>query len=398
MARANRSVVLAAGMLIQLCAGIVYMWSVFKAPVAQHLAWDPSAAAFTSSVMLAAFVVGLVCGGQLQDKLGPRKVLIGGSLIFSLGMMLTSLATRENPAMVYLTYGVIGGAGVGAVYTTTVSVIQKWYPDRRGFATGMMVSAFGFSLVIFMPIASRLLEEKGVPFTFTAIGLLFLVVCSLSSLPVINPPADYTVQGAAKARAKSAQKHYTTREMLKTPQFYRIFFSMMLILPAYFILNPQFLTMGMERGLSDTVARLGVMTTGVASAAGRLLFSWASDRIGRKNTIYGIIAVTLAGVLMLIFAQGLLFMACIAMIAFAFGGCASVYPALTADNFGTKYMGLNYGCVMIGFGIAALGAPKLAGALTQDATHTASFIMAAVLCVIALVMTVLIQKTGDEQG
>ena len=396
MGKGKRSVVLAAGMLLQLCAGIVYMWSVFKKPVAEYLMWDASAASFTSSIMLAAFVVGIVGGGQLQDRLGPRKVLIGGSLLFSLGMILTSFVTSGNPSMIYLTYGVIAGLGVGVVYTTTVSVIQKWYPDRRGFATGMMVSAFGFSLVIFMPIASALLASKGVPFTFTAIGILFLVVCTLSSIPVVNPPADYKPAGVNAAKGKSAQHHYTTGEMLRTPQFYRIFFSMMLILPAYFILNPQFLTLGAERGLTDTIARVGAMTTGVASAAGRLVFSWASDRIGRKNAIYLIIVVTLIGVLMLIFAQGFLFMACIALIAFAFGGCASVFPALTADNFGTKYMGLNYGCVMVGFGIAALGAPKLAGLLPQDAAHTSSFVMAAVLCVVALVMTTMLKPPKTE--
>ncbi len=396
MVKTRRSVVLAAGMLLQLCAGIVYMWSVFRGPVATYLNWDPAAAAFTSSIMLAAFVVGIVGGGVLQDRLGPRNVLIGGSLLFSLGMILTSTVTSANPSMIYVTYGVIAGLGVGVVYTTTVSVVQKWFPDRRGFATGMMVSAFGFSLVIFTPIASALLASKGVPFTFTAIGILFLVVCTLSSLPIVNPPADFLPAGAAaKQGAKPAQRHYTTGEMLGTTQFYKIFFGMMLILPAYFILNPQFKALGAERGLSDAFQNYLVMTTGIASAAGRLLFSWASDKIGRKNAIYCIIGVTLVGVLSLIVAQGFLVMVCVALIAFAFGGCASVFPALTADNFGTKNMGLNYGCVMVGFGVAALGAPKLAAALPQDASHTWAFVMAAVTCLVALGCIALIKKPGN---
>lgn len=395
MGKTNRSLVLAAGMLLQLCAGIVYMWSVFRGPVAAYLNWDGGAAAFTSSIMLAAFVVGIVGGGRLQDRFGPRLVLIGGSLLFSLGMILTSLVTSANPAMIYLTYGVIAGLGVGVVYTTTVSVVQKWFPDRRGFATGMMVSAFGFSLVIFTPIASALLGAKGVPFTFTAIGVLVLVVCTLSSLPVVNPPADGAPGGAAAAQGGSTKRHYTTGEMLKTAQFYRIFFGMMLILPAYFILNPQFKALGAERGLSDAMQNYLVMTTGVASAAGRLIFSWASDRIGRKNAIYLIIAATLVGVLALIVAQGFLFMVCVALIAFAFGGCASVFPALTADNFGTKHMGLNYGCVMVGFGIAALGAPLLSGLFPPQSAQTASFIMAAALCLVALVCVMLIRKPRD---
>jgi OFA family oxalate/formate antiporter-like MFS transporter len=248
--------------------------------------------------------------------------------------------------------------------------------------------------VIFTPIAAALLASRGVPFTFTAIGILFLVVCTLSSIPVVNPPADFLPAGAAAAKqgAKPALRHYTTGEMLKTSQFYKIFFGMMLILPAYFILNPQFKALGAERGLSDAMQNYLVMTTGVASAAGRLLFSWASDKIGRKNTIYCIIGVTLASVLTLIVAQGFLVMVCIALIAFAFGGCASVFPALTADNFGTKFMGLNYGCVMVGFGVAALGAPRLAAALPQDASHTWAFVMAAVTCLVALGFIAMIKK------
>ncbi len=394
MVNGKRSVVLAAGMLLQLCAGIVYMWSVFKAPVTQYLGWD---ATNTSSIMLAAFVVGIVGGGRLQDRLGPRMVLIGGSLLFSLGMILTSRVSSANPSMINLTYGVMSGLGVGVVYTTTVSVVQKWFPDRRGFATGMMVSAFGFSLVIFTPIASALLAARGVPFTFTAIGLTFLVVCTLSSIPVVNPSANFQPVGVPAAKdGKSTQRHYTTAEMLKTPQFYKIFFGMMLILPAYFLLNPQFKTLGEARGLTDMVQNFLVMTTGIASAAGRLLFSWASDRIGRKNAIYLIIGVTLLGVLSLIWAQGFFFMVCVALIAFAFGGCASVFPALTADNFGTKYMGLNYGCVMVGFGIAALGAPLLKRLFPAEAAQTAEFIMAAAMCLVALVCVALIKKPKAE--
>ncbi len=393
MVKANRSAVLAAGMLLQLCAGIVYMWSVFKAPVTEYLMWD---ATNTSSIMLAAFVAGIVGGGRLQDRLGPRAVLMGGSLLFSLGMILTSLVTSANPAMINLTYGVLSGLGVGVVYTTTVSVVQKWFPDRRGFATGMMVSAFGFSLVIFTPIASALLAAKGVPFTFTAIGLTFLVVCTLSSIPVVNPGADFRPAGmAAVGGPKGARRDYTTSEMLKTPQFYKIFFGMMLILPAYFLLNPQFKTLGEARGLSDVVQNFLVMTTGIASAAGRLLFSWASDRIGRKNAIYLIIGATLLGILSLIWAQGFFFMVCVALIAFAFGGCASVFPALTADNFGTRYMGLNYGCVMVGFGIAALGAPLLKTLFSAGAAQTASFVMAGAMCLVALVLVALIKNPGS---
>lgn len=388
----KRGVVLLGGMLIQLCAGIIYMWSVFKAPVADYLQWEGSAASLTSSVMLAAFVIGIVLGGRAQDKLGPRRVVLFGSALISIGMILTAFATPSAPWMVYVTYGIIGGLGVGTVYTTTVSAIQKWYPDKRGFATGMMVSSFGFSLVIFAPVAKALLAAKGVPFTFAGIGILFLVICMLCSLLINNPPAGYMVKGAPQAQGVVTQKQYTTTEMLKTKQFYFIALSMFCILPSYFILNPLLMSLGTERGLSDSLAVVGVMITGIASASGRLVCSWLSDLIGRKGAVFTIIAITLAATLGLIFATGVFFLVCIAAIAFAFGGSAGVYPAITADHFGTKHMGLNYGCVMVGFGVAALAFPVISNALSKNNEYTASFIIAAATCVLAFFLVLLMKN------
>jgi len=387
----NRYEVLIAGMLIQLCAGIIYMWSVFKGPVAQHLQWDPAQAALTSSIMLSVFVLGVILGGRVQDSIGPKFVTVAGSVLISLGMILTAFVTPQAPWLVYITYGVIGGLGVGTVYTATVSVIQKWFPDKRGFATGFMVAAFGFSLVIFAPITSALLADRGVPATFITFGVIFFIICVLCALRIDNPPAGYTPPGFIQAKSHATKKQYTTAEMLKTRQFYLITLSLFCILPAYFILNPLFITLGAERGLSKEMAVLGVMITGIASAAGRLLTSWISDIIGRKQAVCTIILITMASILAMIVAQGVLFIVCIAAIAFSFGGAAGVYPAITADNFGTKYMGLNYGCVMIGFGTSALIFPVISNMLVKSGVYTASFLLAAATCLIALVL-VLMQK------
>ncbi|MEL7624295.1 MAG: OFA family MFS transporter [Clostridiales bacterium] len=387
----NRYGLLIAGMLIQLCAGIIYMWSVFRGPVAQHLEWEASKAGYTSSIMLAVFVLGIILGGKAQDKIGPKPVTAFGSVLISLGMILTSFVTKAAPWLVYITYGIIGGLGTGIVYTATVSVVQKWFPDKRGFATGFMVAAFGFSLVIFAPITNTLLTGIGVPKTLLAFGAIFLAVCVACSLRIDNPPPDYAPPGFVASRMNVTKKQYTTGEMLKTRQFYLISLSLLCILPAYFILNPLFMTLGAERGLSKDLAVLGVMITGVASAAGRLLTSWISDLIGRKQAVYMIILITMLAILTMIVARGPLFLICIAAIAFGFGGAAGVYPAITADNFGTKHMGLNYGCVMVGFGISALLFPIISNHLVKSGSYTTSFILAAATCLIAFIL-VLLQK------
>ena len=391
----NRYIVLAAGMLIQLCAGIIYMWSVFKQPVADLLSWDVADAALTSSVMLATFVLGIILGGRVQDKTGPKFVTMGGSVLISVGMILTAFVPVSSPWIVYLTYGVLAGFGVGTVYTTTVSTIQKWFPDKRGFATGLMVGAFGFSLVLFAPLTKTLIGNIGVSKTFIAIGILFLVVCLAGSLLITNPAAGYLPAGFTPTKANTDKRQYTTKEMLKTGQFYLIAISLLCILPAYFILNPLLMTLGTERGLDPALAVLGVMITGIASAAGRLVTSWVSDLIGRKPAVCGIILITLAAILTLIFAQGALFLVCIAAIAFSFGGAAGVYPTITADNFGTKHMGQNYGCVMVGFGASALVFPIISNMLVKSGAYTYSFLVAAGTCIVALIL-VLLQKNPNK--
>ena len=376
----NRYVVLVMGMIMQLCAGIIYMWSVFKEPVSAHLSWNPSDAAITSSVMLSAFVIGIIVGGLLQDKYSPSPVALSGSVILGLGMVLSAFTPQSIPWLIYVFYGIISGFGVGCVYTTTVSVVQKWFPDKRGFATGMMVGAFGFSLVLFAPVTRLLLADWGVPATFIFFGILFFVICSVCSLALSNP--EVKAQGAAA----SEQKQYKTSEMLKTKEFYLLTLSMFFLLPAYFILNPLFISLGVDRGLTENIAALGVMLTGIASASGRILTSWFSDFAGRKAGIVMITVITFAAALAMIFAQGIMFLICILAIAFCFGGSASVFAATAADLFGTKHMGLNYGCVMIGFGASALIFPIVSKNLASTGVYTYSFIVAASACLLTLIL------------
>ncbi|HNX15062.1 MAG TPA: OFA family MFS transporter [Oscillospiraceae bacterium] len=377
----NRYLVLAFGMVLQLCAGIIYMWSVFKGPVATYLTWDAAAAAITSSIMLAAFVLGIIFGGRLQDKFGPAPVALLGSVLLGLGMILSSFVPASAPWLIYVFYGVIGGFGVGCVYTTTVSVIQKWFFDKRGFATGMMVGAFGLSLVLFAPVTKTLLAGWGVPKTFLAIGITFLVICSVCSLFLANPEVK-----PQAGSAQSTQKQFTTKEMLKTKEFYLLTLSLFFVLPAYFILNPLFMSLGVERGLTENMAAVGVMITGIASAGGRLFTSWYSDYVGRKAGIMTISILTLAASLGMIVAQNVVFLICLAVIAFCFGGAASVFAATAADLFGTKHIGLNYGLVMIGFGASALIFPIISSKLAATGVFTYSFIVAAVTCAITLVL------------
>lgn len=387
--------ILIAGVIIQFCAGIIYMWSVFKQPVADHLDWDPASSALTSSFMLVAFVAGILIGGRIMDLIGPKKTCIAGSIMMSLGILASSFVTSSDPYLIYLTYGIIGGFGVGTVYTCTVSPIQKWFFDKRGFATGIMVGAFGFSLVLFAPLANYLLSNVGVPSTFQIFGLAFLIICTACAFFITSPPDDYVPKPGSASM--NTEKQYTPKEMLRTKAFYLITLSLFFVIPAYFILNPLFMSLGMDRGLSESLAVMGVMITGICSASGRLAITWMSDHIGRTVALLMIIGLTLLGVILVIFAQNIMFIICLAIIAFAFGGAAGIYATVTSDHFGTKNMGSNYGFVMIGFGASALIFPFLSNAISGDGDYTMAFIVCAVTCIASLAC-VLLLRMGSKKN
>ena len=382
----KRQYVLGAGMIIQFCAGIIYMWSVFRAPVAAHLHWDAGSASLTSSIMLSMFVLGSILGGYAQDRLGPKSVTLTGSLMIGTGMVSTAFVTSNAPWLLYVTYGIIAGLGVGTVYMSTIAAVQKWFPDRRGFASGMIVCAFGFSLVVFAPLASAMLKELTVPATFLIFGASFFVVCTACSLFIQNPPEGYSPEGYVAAQVVHQKKQYSPQEIIKTKQFYLLLGALIFTLPAYFILNPVFISLGTARGLSNELAILGVALTGISSAVGRLVVSWASDKFGRKPAMAAIAAAILCASLIMTAGEGVLFLVCIMVISFGFGGAASVYAAMTADSFGTKHGGMNFGLVMLGFGVSALVFPIISNKLTASGSYTSSFILAATTCAIAIVL------------
>ncbi|MDR0401368.1 MAG: OFA family MFS transporter [Treponema sp.] len=388
----NRYFVLIAGMAIQFCAGIIYMWSVFKGPISNHLNWDADSAALTSSIMLAMFVIGIIFGGLAQDKFGPKMVTLIGSVLIAIGMACTTLVTESIPWLVYITYGIVGGLGVGTVYTSTIAAIQKWFSDRRGFASGMIVSAFGFSLVVFAPLAKSMLGNIGVPGTFLTFGISFLVICGVCSLFIENPPEGYTPDGYVPMQTAGTKRQYSPKEIIKTKQFYLLAGGLIFTLPAYFILNPVFISLGSVRGLSEDLALIGVLLTGISSAAGRLIVSWVSDKIGRKAAMIAIAAIILCASLIMIIGEGVLFLICIILVSFGFGGAASVYAAMTAESFGTRYGGMNFGLVMIGFGVSALAFPIISNKLTVGGSYTSSFVLAAATCAVAMILVLLMKN------
>ncbi len=394
----NKFLPLFAGAIIQLCIGIIYIWSIFQPSVMEYYSWSAADASVTFSIMLATFVLGIVLGGRLNDKKGPRPVVFLGGAMFVAGILLSSFVPQNMPWLIYVFYGGMAGFGVGAAYTSTISCAQKWFLDKKGFATGIIVCTFGASTVVFTPIVNTLLKAVGVSQTFLILAAIFAVIILIFGWFVKNPSKEYMDAFHVALPDLSKQKQFTPLEMVKTKYYYFIFLAMMLITPAYFIINPLLKSLGELRNLSEAAALAGVMVTGIASAAGRLLAPWMSDKIGRRNVIFVLYLITIVCILLLTFAQSYLFIVLIALVAFAFGGSAGVFPAVTADYFGIKNNGVNYGLIMIAFAVSGLLFPAIAKIVTIDGIPTPwTFIIPAAACVIGIIVTALLKKDSVKK-
>ena len=387
--------VLVTGSILQLFLGVIYVWSVFVKPVSEFWKWDVDAVKLTSSFMLAFFVLGILIGGRLQNKLGTHFMVLGGGLLMAVGMVSTSLLSSAAAWPIYITYGIVGGFGVGMAYNAIISCAQKWFPTKRGLATGISVCMFGFSTVIFAPLIEYLIRQFSLLTTLQILGGAFLVV-TLALFSFIRTPEETTQTGGA-AGSSVQQKQYTTVEMLKNPSFYLISLSMMLLTASFFILTPSLKSLPTELGYGSNIGTFIVMLTGIASALGRLAVPLLGDKIGPAKAVFTILAATAVCMAGLCINNSIVFIVAVAVVAFCYGGSSGIYPVVTGRFFGLKNIGSNYGMVMIGFMLSSLCFPQVINLITNN---TVKFItlagVAAFGAVIAIALIMLEKRKGTK--
>jgi OFA family oxalate/formate antiporter-like MFS transporter len=389
--------VLIAGSILQLFLGIIYVWSVFVQPVQNTFGWAVKDVKFTVNIMLCFFVLGILTAGKLQTRLKASYIVLTGGLMMAVGMFATSILSAAVPVWsIWLTYGIIGGFGVGLAYNTIISSAQKWFPKKRGLATGISVFTFGFSSVVFAPLAEQMIKSDafGLISTLQFLSAAFLVA-TLALFAFVKLPETT----AGSVVDFGAQKQYTAGQILKTSDFYLIFFSMMFLTAAFFIINPSLRLLAPIHGLNISFGVTLVMIAGLANSAGRLAVPFLGEKIGRREALLTILLITAIGTASLCVATGSLFVVAIAAIAFCYGGSSGIYPLVTADSFGLKNVGANYGVVMVGFMMSVLLFPYIVGQLNTGvevvvADNMLKFVsLAAVAAVGAFLIFLLIMKT-----
>src|SRR3982074_992465 len=220
----NRWSIAAAGFLLQVALGAVYAWSVFRLPLTKQFGWSISEVTLTFTISI--FVLGIAAffGGLWLNRTGPRIVALTGGFLYGLGVFLASFSDHRL-WWLYLSYGVIGGTGVGLSYIVPVAVLVKWFPDRRGLITGVAVGGFGAGALITAPVATRLIPRGGVLSTFAFLGVAYLLVTVVSGYFMQNPPKGWKPGGRAATESRASQRStrdYTLDEALRTWQWWAL--------------------------------------------------------------------------------------------------------------------------------------------------------------------------------
>ena len=395
-------------LVVQLCVGILYLWSALRADIVKSFNWSDSAAGMVSSYMIFAFVFGNLIGGFINDKKGPKLTCVLGVILFSLGVGLTALLTPATVGLLNVTYAVMAGLGSGFAYGACISCIQKWLPHKRGLASGLACSAFGLSTVVFTPLSTVLMDQFRnadgiVNFTpvFLILAGVFAVLGLVACIFITLPDEEYLKKLNLPASATTGAVNFTLGQSMKTPAFWALFFSIFFINGTWNLCVPLIKNLGIVRGLTPATAVFCVSFTGITNAAGRLIMASLSDKLGRSNTMYVLCAITLLGAILMTFITGYGYFVTIALIAFAYGGPSALNAALCTDLFGPKNSGTNYGVAMLALGFSSIFFNFIANSIIKASVNVEAatavgimptFIMGAVTAVIPVFLMLYINN------
>jgi MFS family permease len=405
----GRWILIILGMIINLCLGTIYSWSVFVGPLTTYFTKTLGQTVTTNdilmpfSVFLAFFAIAMPLVGKYIEQYGPRNITIVGGILTGLGWLLASFAS--SVPMLYVMYGIVGGIGVGIAYGVPVAVAARWFPDKRGLAVGLTVLGFGFSAFFTANIAGWLIGTYGVMTTFRIFGIVFVILTILLALPLKFPktgwvPAGWTPPAPKQGEPKSCE--LTRSQMIKTSSFYALwacyFIGCLAGLMAISIAKPVGTDVGIETGLAT--ALVGVFA--IFNGFGRPVFGALTDRLTPRVT--AMVSFSLIAVVSLLMWQ--IPTVPVYLIAFVvlwgcLGGWLAIAPTSCGTYFGTCDYPRCYGVLFLAYGAGAIAGPQLAGFIkTTSGSYLGVFPYVLVLAVIGFIIAFTIlkpPKAGQQQ-
>lgn len=352
--KSHRWTILIASMIINMCIGSAYAWSVFQNPLISMFGWSTSDTSLAFTLSLSLVPVAMIGAGRIQDRFGPQMVTMAGGIVFGLGLVLTSQITSLTG--LYLSYGLLGGFGIGMIYTCMVGNTIKWFPDKKGLAGGLIAMGFGLGAIVFAPVGVMLIREFDVLVTFAIFGVVFSLIIIVASF-FIKAPKNVNV-----SQSTVVDQFMTSHQMMKTPRFYLLWILYTIgCIGGLMIIGHASPIVQHKVGLSSQEAAFIVSFLGLSNSLGRVFWGSVSDRFGRMVTLtttYLVAAVCLLALSM--FTSLPIVVVAIGGIALCFGGYLGIMPSICAENFGSKHIGINYGLLFTAYGFAAFVGPRLA--------------------------------------
>jgi len=351
---------------INLILGVLYAWSVMGKALVLQWHWKATQASLPFTISAASFALMMIFAGRWQDKIGPRYVAMLGGIILGLGLIASSFAS--TPEMMLVTFGLVGGLGIGLGYSATTPPSIKWFPPaQKGRITGIVVSGVGLAAVWIAPLTQYLLKVTSIQNTFLILGVGTIIFVSILSQFLANPPAGYTPAPTAAARTTPPKSpvgrpNLDWHEMLRTGQFYQLWLMLVLAASAGLMIISQVALIAKDQAHIDKLGYAPVAILAIFNTLGRVVSGFLSDRIGRTNTM--ILAFILQAVNMFVFiyytTPALLIFGA-AFTGLCYGTIFTLFPTTTADFYGVKNLGVNYGLMFTGFGVAGTIGPMLGG-------------------------------------
>ncbi|TFG07706.1 MFS transporter [Candidatus Thorarchaeota archaeon] len=416
----NRGLVIVGAVIVQLCLGSIYAWSFFQTALRGGVyGWSSFLTQLPFAAGLASFALFMIFAGRWQDRVGPRKVATVGGILLGIGYILAYLvdivsAGDEIIGTVWLiiTYGIIGGAGIGFAYVCPIAALVKWFPDKKGAITGIAVAGFGGGALVFGYVEDFLLLFFNAPATYTmglpflVLGVTYLVLVVLGSQVLVNPPEGWLPPGFTPPTTTADGKGMDIMpgEMIRTSTFWLLW--LMFVLAA----TAGLMTLGNVKSAAIEVDPIGgaafaAVIVGVMSllnAAGRIVWGALSDKLGRANTMMTMFLVLAVGMFTFAFITTLAVdwvavMLIASLVGFCFGGNFALFPSATADFWGSKNVGKNYGVMFTAYGIAGITGAFVAGPIV-DATgsYFMAFIVTGILAIIAVILTIVLRRMRTQ--
>lgn len=367
-------------------------WSVFQKPMMEAYGFTPQELSLAYTLVI--FFIGSVggpVGGWLQRKIPASRLMLISGIGFGLGWFITGFVSSFP--VLCITFGLLVGVCDGIAYNLSLAVATRWYPDKRGFANGFALAIMAIYPLFTAPAANMLIEQFNVQLCFNIVGIFCMVMFIIFSRVLSIPDADYKPEGwepPAEDTTKVNVKNYSAVQMMKTPFFYFILlFFGMTACTGVVMLSTVSLVGQVQAGMDAATGSLMVGIFGIANALGRFGGGSLSDKIGRFQTLYIVVAIT--GVLHLFFYANATtiptFIAESCVLGFCFGTLMAIIPSLIGDTYGPANMGQNFGIVFFGYTIASLIGPQItANTLATTGSYSAAFPLLGVLCVVGLVL------------